>query len=98
MDSSRTVHHTELPALLGEWRNDAGPLAQRLADAVEQAVERGELLESWRLPSERDLAAALSISRSTTARAMQILAKHGTVRRVHGAGTFIANRTNRAEA
>ncbi|WP_194910095.1 PLP-dependent aminotransferase family protein [Catenulispora rubra] len=85
-----------MPALLGEWRNGAGPLAQRLADAIEDAVERGELLHAWMLPSERNLAAALDISRSTTARAMELLAKRGVVRRVHGAGTFVAGRSGAA--
>ncbi|MEY9854751.1 DNA-binding transcriptional MocR family regulator [Catenulispora sp. GAS73] len=96
MDSSRAVHGNEIPALLGEWRNGAGSLAQRLADAVEDAVERGELLESWVLPSERNLAAALDISRSTTARGMEMLAKRGVVRRVQGAGTFVAGRSGAA--
>jgi DNA-binding transcriptional MocR family regulator len=85
-----------MPALLGEWRNGAGPLGQRLADAIEHAVERGELLQEWVLPSERNLAAALDISRSTTARGMELLAKRGIVRRVHGAGTYVAGRSGGA--
>jgi DNA-binding GntR family transcriptional regulator len=96
LDSSRAVHQSEMPALLGEWRNGAGPLAQRLADAVEHAVERGELLEGWALPSERTLAAVLDISRSTMLRGMELLAKRGVVRRVHGSGTFVAGRSGQA--
>lgn len=88
--SSRSVHVSEILATLGEWRNAAGSLAERLAAAVEQAIERGELPENWRLPSERDLAASLGVSRSTTVRSMEILAERGAVHRVHGSGTFVA--------
>ncbi|MGW3952090.1 aminotransferase-like domain-containing protein [Streptomyces sp. NPDC004752] len=79
-----------MPLLLGEWRNGAGSLAERLAHAIEQAIERGELLEGWLLPSERKLAAVLDISRSTTVRGMELLAERSVVRRVHGAGTYVA--------
>lgn len=98
MDSPRTGHRHELPALLGEWRNEAGSLAHRLACAIENAVQRGELLEGWALPSERNLATALDVSRSTTARAMELLAERGIVRRVHGAGTFVAYRPGASAA
>jgi len=87
--SSRTVDFAELRALLGEWRNGAGSLAERLATAIEQAIERGELLETWRLPSERSIASGLGIGRSTAVRSMEVLAARGTVQRVHGAGSFI---------
>jgi DNA-binding transcriptional MocR family regulator len=92
LDSSRAIRQDELSALLGEWRNGAGPLAHRLADAIGSAIERGELLEGWALPSERNLATALDISRSTTARAMELLAQRGIVQQLHGAGTFVAAR------
>jgi DNA-binding transcriptional MocR family regulator len=87
--SSQSVNAAELRASLGEWRNGAGSLAERLATAVEQAVERGELLENWRLPSERTIADELGIGRSTAVRCMEVLVARGAVQRVHGAGTFI---------
>jgi hypothetical protein len=40
--SSNTVDLGELREFLGEWRNGAGSLAERLVTAVEQANERGE--------------------------------------------------------
>ncbi|MGW4728167.1 aminotransferase-like domain-containing protein [Streptomyces shenzhenensis] len=79
-----------MPALLGEWRNGAGSLAERLAHAIEYAIGRNELLEGWLLPSERNLATVLDISRSTTVRGMELLAERGVVRRVQGAGTYVA--------
>lgn len=76
--------------MLGNWRSGSGPLSTRLARAIEDAAYRGELAEGWSLPSERSLADVLDLSRSTVVRAMDQLAEHGTVRRVQGAGTFIA--------
>jgi DNA-binding GntR family transcriptional regulator len=41
------------------------------------------------LPSEPELAAAYSVSRSTVREALQSLENEGVVRRVHGLGTFV---------
>lgn len=79
-----------MPALLGNWRSGSGPLATRLAQAIEEAAYRGELAKGWSLPSERSLADVLGLSRSTVVRAMEQLVEHGTVRRAQGAGTYIA--------
>jgi len=87
--SSHTVNPDELRLLLGEWRTGSGSLVERLTAAIEQAMERGELLESWRLPSERSIASGLGIGRSTAVRSMEVLAARGSVERVQGAGTFV---------
>ena len=42
-----------------------------------------------RLPSEPELAAAYSVSRSTIREALQALETDGVVRRIHGLGTFV---------
>jgi DNA-binding transcriptional MocR family regulator len=96
--SSHTVDLDELRALLGEWRNGAGSLAERLAAAVEQAIERGELLETWRLPAERSIAEELSIGRSTVVRSMEVLAARGIVQRVQGAGSFVTGKRSSPRA
>jgi len=64
--------------------------------AVEQIAQRirlGELGEGDRLPSERDLAAAMQISRPTLREAVQVLADAGvlTVRTGSAGGTFVAS-------
>ncbi|WP_432850503.1 PLP-dependent aminotransferase family protein [Amycolatopsis sp. CA-161197] len=92
MVSSRSVDLDELRALLGEWRNGSGSLAERLAAAVEQAIERGELLQTWRLPAERSIAEELGVGRSTVVRSMEVLAARGIVHRVQGAGSFITGK------
>ncbi|AEG44590.1 PLP-dependent aminotransferase family protein [Isoptericola variabilis] len=72
--------------LLGDWRA-GGPAYVALADAVRSAVLSGTLAPLTRLPSERDLAAALGVSRTTTAAAYARLRELGfAVSRV-GSGT-----------
>lgn len=90
MVSLRSVQIPDIQEILGNWRSGNGPLAAQLGEAIEDAVERGELLEGWVLPSERALAAAFGISRSTVVRCMELLTERGTVKRSQGAGTFIA--------
>ena len=64
--------------------------------AVEQIAERirlGELAAGERLPSERELAAAMQISRATLREAVRVLADAGVlaVRAGAGGGTFVAS-------
>ena len=71
----------------------------RTANAFEQTVERigraikiGLLRPGERLPSERDLAELLALSRSTVREALRVLAEAGYLeaRRGRGGGTFVA--------
>lgn len=72
--------------LLGEW-HAGGPAYLALADALRAAVLAGTLAPLTRLPSERELAAALDVSRTTTAAAYGRLRELGfAVSRV-GSGT-----------
>jgi DNA-binding transcriptional MocR family regulator len=73
---------------LGDWAVGAGPLFRRLALALSRLVERGTLPEGTRLPSERALAAALSISRGTAVAAYDLLVADGVVERRQGSGTY----------
>jgi GntR family transcriptional regulator len=50
---------------------------------------REELGPGGRLPSERELAERLGVSRPTVRRALEQMAAEGRVRRVHGSGTFV---------
>ena len=71
----------------------------RTANAFEQTVERigraikiGLLRPGERLPSERDLAEQLALSRSTVREALRVLAEAGYLeaRRGRGGGMFVA--------
>lgn len=67
-----------------------GPLYQRLAAALSDAVDRGVAWPGMLLPPERILADRLGISRSTVVAAYQRLQAAGTVERRQGSGTRVA--------
>ena len=64
-------------------------LYDQLVTALETAIEQGELAPGARLPSERDLAGILSLSRTTTTNAYRELESRGVLRRHVGRGTFV---------
>jgi DNA-binding transcriptional MocR family regulator len=79
----------ELRNALDGWRRGAGPLHQRLAAALADAANRGELLPGTRLPPERDLAAHLGVARTTVSAAYKQLEARGLVARRQGRGTHV---------
>ncbi|MDA0166211.1 FadR family transcriptional regulator [Solirubrobacter ginsenosidimutans] len=60
-------------------------IAERLADDIRSGV----LAPGERLPSERDLARTLEVSRASVREALASLALQGVVETRHGAGTFV---------
>jgi DNA-binding transcriptional MocR family regulator len=62
--------------MLGPWREGAGPAHQRLSDRLRLLVLDGRLALGASLPSERDLAAALGVSRTTVGSAYRALVEH----------------------
>jgi DNA-binding transcriptional MocR family regulator len=79
----------ELRHALDGWRRGTGPLYQRLAEALADAAERGELLPGTRLPPERDLAVHLGVARTTVSAAYKQLELRGLVARRQGRGTHV---------
>ncbi len=63
----------------------------RVVEHVRRLLEGGELKPGDRLPSERDLAAALGVSRPSVRSGLEALDAMGVVVSRRGAGTFIAN-------
>jgi DNA-binding transcriptional MocR family regulator len=78
--------------VLGRWSDGPGPLHRKLSDALRRAVERGHLASGERLPSERDLAARLAVSRSTVVAAYDTLRQERLVESRQGSGTRIRPR------
>ncbi|QTF93915.1 GntR family transcriptional regulator [Halomonas sp. BM-2019] len=74
----------------------ATPLYQQLARQLEQAIEEGAWQAGEALPSERNLAESLAVSRITARKALDRLAELGLIRRSQGSGTFIAPRLNQS--
>lgn len=85
---------TALADLLGHWSARGGlagdsALYRLLALRVARLADTGELSAGLRLPPERDLAAALAVSRNTVAAAYQLLRDEGMAQSRQGAGTRI---------
>jgi DNA-binding transcriptional MocR family regulator len=87
--SDRRIGGSGLAAVLGGWRRP-GPAYAALADAVRRAVLAGDLPLSTRVPGERELAAALGVSRTTTSGAYGVLRDEGYLVSRQGSGTVTA--------
>jgi DNA-binding transcriptional MocR family regulator len=74
------------------------PVYQHIVRALEQAVTGGHLTPGVRLPAERRLASALSVSRATIVRVYQELETRGLVRGYVGRGTYVSAAPDRSGA
>src|SRR5438874_9173674 len=74
------------------------PLYRRIVALVEDGIARGRMAAGFQLPPERDLAAALAISRATVVSAYRELEARGLVRGYVGRGTFVSARPDAASA
>ena len=79
----------QIVQLLGPWAEQKGPLYERIARALEQAMRTGELPPETRLPAERWLAQSLGVSRSTIVAAYALLQERGWVTSKRGSGTQV---------
>jgi GntR family transcriptional regulator, N-acetylglucosamine utilization regulator len=68
------------------------PLYKKLKRGIHKAVDDGLIDVDESLPSERDLASSLGLSRITVRRAVTELAESGLLIQRQGAGTFVNNR------
>jgi GntR family transcriptional regulator/MocR family aminotransferase len=70
--------------------DDTGTLTDRLFRALRAAVHDGRLAAGEQLPSSRQLAADLGLSRKVVATAYAHLTDEGYLEGRHGAGTFVS--------
>ncbi|WP_007025960.1 GntR family transcriptional regulator, partial [Saccharomonospora iraqiensis] len=75
----RFRHGAALAVLLGDWSSGEGPLYRKLADALGRAADEGALAVGQRLPSERELARSLAVSRATVVAAYEDLRGRGVL-------------------
>jgi DNA-binding transcriptional MocR family regulator len=75
--------------MLVETGAKTGPLHRRLSEGLAELIDRGELPPTAILPSERALAAALTLSRTTVVAAYQALREQGQLERRQGSGTRV---------
>ena len=74
------------------------PLYRRIVTLLEGGIARGAVPAGLQLPPERDLAAALKVSRATVVSAYRELEARGLVRGYVGRGTFVSATPDAASA
>ncbi len=86
--SARRFGTQSLVRLLGNWQETSSrtPLWRQLAEALRLLILDGRLTLQTRLPGERELAAALNVSRTTIASALGQLREEGFLYSRQGAG------------
>lgn len=72
--------------LVGDF--DKTPAYAGLSEALRLLIGEGQIPSAARLPSERELTAALGVSRTTVTRAYAALREHGYAESRHGSGTY----------
>ena len=78
-----------LASILGIWRLSATPAYAALADRIRLLVLDGRLALGTRLPAERELAAQLSLSRTTISAAYAELRDSGYLESLRGSGSVV---------
>lgn len=79
-----------------DWRSlrlakeSPAPLYYQLAERIQERVRAGEIAPGDRLPSERELAEWVDISRMTVRQALAYLVREGVLVVRHGVGAFVA--------
>ncbi|MDP9093919.1 MAG: PLP-dependent aminotransferase family protein [Actinomycetota bacterium] len=89
MASLSRLSGAALASLLPELRTLPGPVYMALADTVMALVLDGRIATETRLPSERELALALQISRATVTAAYDALRADGFLASRTGSGSFV---------
>ncbi|MGC1752192.1 MAG: winged helix-turn-helix domain-containing protein, partial [Trebonia sp.] len=84
-----TTSHANLPIVVD--RADGDPLTAQVSTQVRSAVTDGVLHAGDRLPSTRDLAATLGVSRTVVTTAYASLFAEGWLEGRHGSGTYVAD-------
>ncbi len=91
-----TVQHQPLPlftasicSLIQLERDSNTPLYQQICEKIREAILSGQLAEGTRLPTERALASALGVNRTTVMNAYNQLASDGLVEGHVGRGTLV---------
>lgn len=75
--------------LLGKWSDGKSPLYISLANAIELCIRKNELVPGDKLPSERDIADHLKVSRTTVINAMLRLKEQNLIISKQGSGYIV---------
>lgn len=85
-----------LAAVAERLKDQQGPLGLRLRNAMADAIAQGILPTHQALPSERDLALGLGVSRTTVRTCLRDLSEMGLVQTRRGAGTVVTGQIPKA--
>lgn len=72
------------------------PIYLQIQHAIAELIDSGTWRPGFKLPSENALVQALNVSRMTVNRALRELTQQHLIRRVHGRGSFVAERPRQA--
>jgi DNA-binding transcriptional MocR family regulator len=86
---SRTITARQLNELLSSWRQADGIGYRALADRIRLLVVDGRIAVGARLPSERELAGELGVSRTTVAAALDALRAAAVIETRRGSGSVV---------
>ena len=78
--------------------NSDSPLYKQIVEAIQRAVHSGKLPSGYQLPTVRELADEMGISRGTIKHAYDQLQRLGIVEMTQGKGTFILGQTEEDNA
>ena len=79
------------------FKNGRGPRYLQLRRLIEDAIRNGLIKPGDALPSEREIASRIDLSRVTVRKAVQDLVRDGVLFQRHGSGTFVAPKVGRVE-
>lgn len=76
---------------LGDWAPGDAAIFRSLANRLDMQIRSGRIPAGVRLPSEREFARALGVSRSTVVAALDELRTSGLIASRQGAGTYVTS-------
>lgn len=80
--------------MLKPIRGDKRTVYEQIVHVIRSYIVKGDLKPGDKLPSERELAATLNVSRASVREAVKMLSAEGFVEVKHGQGIFISNKEN----
>jgi GntR family transcriptional regulator / MocR family aminotransferase len=91
---AKTLPNTYLISLVHLNRQSSAPLYRQLCDSLRAAILKGQLEPGVCLPSSRDMAETLEVSRNTVLNAFDLLIAEGYLEPREGSGTYVSKRLN----
>ncbi|MFT5504770.1 MAG: GntR family histidine utilization transcriptional repressor [Gammaproteobacteria bacterium] len=77
-------------------KESAEPIYRQIKTIIEQKINQGEWVAGQKLPSENELVNLLQVSRMTINRSLRELTQAGIIKRVHGLGSYVAEKPRHA--